>query len=423
MSLLERLTGTTPEKQEQKGDRLLAAKRWGEAKLAYESALEKLTRRQHQETDRYRRLQAKIDKAGNALAREHRQSADDLLEGGFQDEARELLALAVEVSADHQLKLALEHQIHALDASRLPQTASDRPILQPTPNDYPAAALPEESDGEYFLALCHTLPDPIRKAYQNYGDPFRRGYIALNRGDFKAAARHLGKAHRDNPQSDSHIPLELATAYLNLNRREEAHDLLTVYLQHHPDVLPAYQLLCEIYWDQAEFMQAFDLLDRLPPDLSTSLAAAILRGETFERAGEREAARAHYRHFLEIYGWETRIAHNLARICRDLGQTDDAHQLYRQLMASCGGCGPGIAPQIRHEYAELCFEAGQHDTRLLELYLTLVRENANEAALYYTRVADIYANQGHANEARRFRDFARQLGAATNGRAPEQAAP
>jgi tetratricopeptide (TPR) repeat protein len=409
MSWLERLIGATPEKKEQKGDRLRAAGRWGEAMLTYEQALDKLARRPPAETERHGRLEAKIRQTRDALAREHGQSADDLIDGGFWEEALEMLTLAIEIGTDEDFQRQLENKRQAIASRWMQATAPAAPVRPDDPQAEAAAAGPETADDEYFLALCHTLPAPVRRAYRHYGKNFQKGYVALNRGDFERAARHLEKAHGANPQADNHIPLELATAYLNLDRGEEARDLLTGYRRHHPQALPAYQLLCEIYWEQGEFAQAARLLDDLPPNLATSRAAAAMRGETFERSGQQEAARDHYRHFLARYGWEPRMAHRLARVCRSLGATEEARRLYRQLIGNGCGCGSSTAPRIRHEYAELCFKDGQHDVALLELYLTLAREAPESAVLYYRRVAQIYAQQGHDHEARRFRALARQL--------------
>lgn len=413
MSLLAQLIGATPEKKEQKGDRLLAAGRWGEAKLVYEGVLATLAKRANEKSVPISRLRSKIREARNALAREHRQSADDLIEGGYWEEAHEMLSLAIEISADQDDQRQLERKRRELESRWMPET-----IPAPLDNfqDDLSAMLPADPDEDYFRALCHTLPDNIRRAYQGYGEDFKRGYLALNQGDFETAVQYLALAHRTVPRPDSHIPLELATAYLNLNRQTEAHALLVAYQRQYPDALPAYQLLCEIYWDQENFEQAIALLNGLPPDLSASLAAASLRGETLERAGQRQAARDHYRQVLKTFGWETRMVHKLARICRHLDETDEARQLYQQIIASCHGCGPGINPQIRHEYAELLFEKGPQDARLIEQYLALAREAPNHAALYYTRVAHIYARQGHDHEARRFREFAGQLDASADGR-------
>lgn len=416
MSLLERLMGATPEKQEHKGDRLMAAGRWGEAKLAYESALDKIVKRSGNSGHRQNQLTVKIRQARQALARDHWQQARDLMDGRYWAEAREMLTLAIEVSTDQDFQRTLEQALRDLEGRYFEVDAHETTVRGTERRASSAEQSPATGDDDYFLALCHTLPSPVGQAYQRYGDDFKRGYIALNRGAFENAARHLEEAHKARPEPDSYIPLELATAYLNLNRQSEAHDLLDPFRRHHPEALPAYQLLCEIYWDQENFEKALALLDALPTDLTASVAAVLLRGETLTRAGKRESARRHYHGFIETHGWNTKVAHKLALICLDLQDTDRARELYRGIIDRCRGCGARIDPRIRHEYAELCFAESRYDTALLETYLTLVQEIPTNAARYYRRAAHIYAHQGHDHEARRFRDFARQAEANTADR-------
>ena len=116
MSLLDRLTANAPVKMEQKADRLLAAERWGEAKLGYEEALAKLARRPGADVETQSRLESKIRQCRNALAREHRLSAENLLEGGFLEDAREMLVLAMTVSADQGDRKTWGQTLEALDA-------------------------------------------------------------------------------------------------------------------------------------------------------------------------------------------------------------------------------------------------------------------------------------------------------------------
>jgi hypothetical protein len=46
---------------------------------------------------------------------------------------------------------------------------------------------------------------------------------------------------------------------------------------------------------------------------------------------------------------------------------------------------------------------------ILELYLALAQEIPNKAAVYYEKVSHIYATQGNATEAARFRAIAEKL--------------
>ena len=111
MSLLKLFSGPSPEKLEQKGDALFEAKLWGQAKQAYDRALQKLESQTGQDTNEKKRISIKIQQVREALAREHRQTAENYLEGGHVDEARKLLVLAMEISADERFKQELKDQV------------------------------------------------------------------------------------------------------------------------------------------------------------------------------------------------------------------------------------------------------------------------------------------------------------------------
>jgi hypothetical protein len=117
------------------------------------------------------------------------------------------------------------------------------------------------------------------------------------------------------------------------------------------------------------------------------------------------------------------MAHRLARVCRNLNETQEALELYGLLVDNGGRCTTRTAPPIRYEYAELRFEQGAQDTVLLEMYLALAREIPSRAAHCYTRVAHIYSRQGHAHEARRFQALARRIEASTAATDREENTP
>jgi hypothetical protein len=122
MPLWNLFAGPTPQKLEEKGDVLCAAGHWGMAKLEYERALAKLSRRPGPETPALAVLEAKIRRTCEELAREHRGNAAALLEGGHFADARELLELARELTRDPALGQALEGQLAEL-ARRHQETA------------------------------------------------------------------------------------------------------------------------------------------------------------------------------------------------------------------------------------------------------------------------------------------------------------
>ena len=410
MSLLKLFSGPTPEKLEEKGDALFAAGQWGQAKLAYEGSLDKRQKQSEQDIDAQHRLAEKIRKASDALAGEHRQTAQNLIEGGYDEEARALLTLAMEVAADPQYKAELDAQLQALVSPR--NHPNNRgPMVSAIGLGDSDPLTVESSEDDYFLALCGTLPQEVRDAYLAYGEDFKNGYIALNRGDFQTAAENLSRAMEQNPQPESYVPLELASAKLNLDRSAEARELLEKFLEHHPDALPAYRLLCEIHWEEEGFARVDALLASLPDELAESVAAVLLKGETLMRAGRHTDARDFYRQFLKVYDWNDTVARELAKAHEAVDELAEARAVYREIMGRCDSCRARIEPEIKHRYAELCFIDGLFTTEILEMYLALAREIPENAARYFDRVSRIYSAQGNPTEAERFRSFARRAAA------------
>jgi len=407
MSLLKLFSGPSPEKLEQKGDTLFEAGLWGLAKLEYERALHKLEKQAGQGNDHRQQLSAKILKTREALAQEHRQTAVDLMDGGYFDDAKDMIVLAMEVSADESFRKELKQELEALETQQKQENdaALPDPFYGLAADEGEEEPPPESSEDEAFYALLSTLPDEVQDVYLEYGEEFKIGYLALNNGDFQTAAESLSRAMDENPHPESYIPLELAAAYMNLERSAEAQDLLENFRKHHPKALPAYQLLCEIYWDQKNFHEADTLLESVPHEFAESLAIVLLKGETIFQAGNFEAAGDFYRNVLDTYGWDDTVARELAKACEVQGEPDRARDIYKEIMDRCNSCRSRIDPEVKHKYAELCFAAGMASTDILETYLSLAREIPGNAALYFDRISRIYTDQGNSSEAERFRAF------------------
>jgi tetratricopeptide (TPR) repeat protein len=258
------------------------------------------------------------------------------------------------------------------------------------------------------MALFAPLPDKVQQAYRSYGDDFITGYLALNEGDFETAADFLARAMKANPGADSYIPLELATAYLNLGQTDDARQLLERFVRDCPDALPAYQMLCEIYWEQGRHDSAQALLSAVPSPLTASVAVILLQGETLSRSGDPEGAKTLYRYFLKDYGWHDRVAQALADVYEEGSEVEEARGLYGELVSRCSGCGSRVDPQVRQKYADLCYASGDFTSTVIEAYLTLAREMPQYAAENYDKVSRIYAAKGNTTEARRFRSFSEQ---------------
>ena len=401
MAWFNLFSGPSAERLEQKGDALGAAGFWGAAKLEYEHAYRKRTAAAGRDRDSLIRLEGKIAGTSEALAREHHRNAAHLAAIGDFKEAFELVNLALALTGDDALKETLAQQRRDIEAVR--DVESRQTLSEPQEEWGPEEEnMDVQSPDERFRVLCGTLPDAVRRAYMGYGADFKIGYLALNNGDFETAADYLARALENRNAADSYIPLELATACLQLNRPEQARQLLEKLLDHHPETLPAYQILCEIYWEQGAFDRADALLASIPGELATSLAVFLLKGETLFQAGHFDVAKTFYQDFLATYGWNESIAGALARTHEALNEMDHARRMYQEIMGHCSGCNSRIDPLVKEKVADLSFSAGIHDTAILELYLALAQERPEHAGVYYAKVGRIYQTLGNETEARRF---------------------
>ena len=408
MGLLNIFSGKNPEDYESKGDKLVKAGAYGKAIVEYEHALERLEKTAPWDDGFRQSLQEKIHKSRETLALEHKKTAEDMLEAGFDQDAGQYIQLALELTEDPDIISDLEAHQRALESRAVEEFPIEEPEVE---NDELADGRDEElvdpgSDDEYFTALIGTLPEDVQTAYLDYGEAFKKGYAALNRGDFESAATWLSQALEENPDPRNFIPLELATAFLNLGKYEDARRLLENFLQHHPDALPAYQLLCEIYWETKTFDRADSLLEDLPQELSESIAGYVLRGETLYHAGRFKEAKAFYREFLKTYEWNENIARALAKAHEALNEMANARNIYREIMDQCLSCHSRIDPNIKLKYADLSFASGLNTTEVLEMYLSLVKQIPEQKAEFYRKISKIYAAQDNAAESRRFESFA-----------------
>ena len=408
MSILKLFSGKTPEEHEQKGDELFSVDLWGKAKVEYERALDKLEKTSPHNYELKTRLQEKMNQAKEALALGHKQNADDLMESGFYDDARELYALSRELTEDSMLKNDLEIKLKELDFQLDKTLREELPDFDYETPETEEPEFPEEGD-EYFRALCGTLPMDVQKDYLSYGNNFKKGYMALNRGDFATAADYLSRVMEEDPSADSYVPLELATAYLNLGKHSEAQQLLEAFIESRPQALPAYQLLCEIFWERKAFDQAEALLASVPEELTESVAVFILKGETHYHAGNFADAKDFYRNFMATYGWNELVARALAKTQEAMNELANARNVYREIMDQCRSCHARLDPFIKQRYADLCFDSGMYNNEILELYLSLAQEIPANATDYFEKVSRIYTAQGNKGEARRFRAIAEKL--------------
>ena len=404
MGLIKTLLSKNPAKFEQRGDAYFRNNSWGMAKLEYEKTLDQLERTSPPDNESTERILDKIHRSKEMLAKEHSENAENLMDQEYYDDARDLFELALTLTQDQELISTLQNRLQEMDRLTVKVRAGDLLGLQ----------VEEKRDDhdqgdEYFMALCGTLPKEVQTVYMSFGASFKAGYVALNQGEFEQAVAYLSRAMEENPDRKTFILLELAAAYMNLGNLDEARRSLETYLEYHPDALPGYQLLCEIFWEAKAFDQAEALLDSCPDELKHSVAYHLLLGETMYQAGNYGEAASFYQTFMKEYGWSEPPARALAVTLEALGDLEKALEVYGEIMGWCSSCRTRIDPLIKRKFADISYDLGGRSTAILEMYLSLAQEDPDHGPLYYQKVSSIYASQGYDEEARRFQSIARQV--------------
>jgi tetratricopeptide (TPR) repeat protein len=400
----------SPEDIEQAGDRCFNAGDYGSAKIAYDRALARAEKNAPEKTALIRRLEDKCRRSKEALARFHLETVRDLMSTGEHDaEASELVILALELTEDERLKqdlMQVYRDIQSRGTSvRDPGGAGDEGTDSIDSFMAPDQDHDEDEDG-YFSILCSTLPDEIQDVYHGFGQEFRKGYVALNRGDFKTAVALLTNAMEGDADPHGLIPPELATALVNLGRYETARRIMEPFVLRYPESVRAYQILCDIYWEQKEYELAAALLATCPASLQSSIQIRLLLGETLYLKEDYHAAIRLFSTWLDHHGYNEIMARSLAKALEAAGETQKARDLYARIINGCATCGSRTDPFIRRRYAELCYQTGDRSKKLLDLYLNLSQEDPDNKREYYLRIQQLYEKLGDNREARRFQAMA-----------------
>lgn len=413
MGLLRMFAGKSPEAHEEKGDAYARQGIFGDARIEFEKALHKIETHFPEKTHLVDRITEKFNSAGESLAGEHMENAHAMARAGDVDQAEELYELALGLAMHGRTRRKIEQELSRLAGSPIQTEAGTPPETEsPAPGGAPEEdiAFAEGEVEEMFSVLCNALPRQVAEAYQNYGDSFARGYVALNQGDFHRAVSELTGAMAENQGRTTLIPLELATAYLHTEEHARGRELLESYIEENPSEIRAYQLLCEIYWEAGELSRAGDLLASAPEEIRHSPSMLMLTGETRFQAGDLKGANEAFQEYADTHGSDEIVIRALAKTAEAAGQIEHARELYAQLMNQCTACNTAIDPFIKRRFAELSYESGETSGKLLDLFFSLVREDPDHRGVYYQYIGRIYEKQGENREARRYLGLSGQPG-------------
>ena len=100
MGLLNLFSGKNPEDYDLKGDKFSETGAYGKAIVEYERALERLEKTAPWDDGFRQSLRDKIHNCKEALALQHKKSAEDMLEADYNEDAQQYIQLALELTED-----------------------------------------------------------------------------------------------------------------------------------------------------------------------------------------------------------------------------------------------------------------------------------------------------------------------------------
>jgi len=406
MGLLQFFSGKNPEDYEKEGDAYFDCDEYGEAKLQYENALNKLMKKQPDDSESTNRLREKIVRSRESLAVAHTKRGKDLMELEQYEDAEDILLLAQELTEKITLKEEIDELLKEIKNLKKAEMLEESPEIAMEASTE-EAPLYHEGGEEYFTALMSTLPEEIRNAYISYGNSFQEGFLALNQGEYERALALLSSALEET--GGTHISYEIGTACLNMGKPEEARRVAEEYVRDNPGLFRGYHLVCESLWEIEAFDEAHRVIGSCPSDLRETLPMKLLKGETLSRAGQHEEAESFYDDCRKTHEWDESIVRAQALTCEALGKTSKANDLYGEIMNDCQRCRVRLDPFIKLRYAETAVELGNLSSSILELYLSLVEEMPDGRAHFFHRISDVYAAQGDERESLRYLAFAEGL--------------
>jgi len=404
MGLFSFLTGKSPEEIELIGDSFFKVKEFGAAKIEYEKAVNKIEKKFPEKENLIQRLYDKIKDSKEALALSHQQNSEHLIESENFSEAEDLLHLAFELTENDSLKEEINSMLKKLHKELVSDDPDDSKMFLSGSEPFPTA---EEvgSDEEYFSILCNALPEDARKAYQGYDQAFKHGFIALNNGDFQTAVEKFTESINRSDRHQPLITLELSTAWAHMGQYDRARELLEEFIEANDQEVRAYQMLCDIYWVTENYNDAIALIEQCPVPLSETFPIRILLGETYYQMGRYADAETLLLACENDFGQNEIITRSLAKTYEAMGNLEEARDIYGRLLNGCSQCGVRTDPFIQRRYAELCFACGERSSRLIDIYLSILRDDPDNKDDYHYRIYELYSALGDTAEASRYKAF------------------
>ncbi|MEL6181511.1 MAG: tetratricopeptide repeat protein, partial [Myxococcota bacterium] len=411
MGFFQKLFGRDWSAFKQRGDTYFTNHEWGRARGEYQEALRRLEDEAGSDAvDARNIIRDKLEQVHLKLYQTHLEKARTFEDNGAHQRAIEFYRLALDFAQGSESRQGLLDRIVAIEHTMKENSnaaASRKRAHAPQAVDIETTE--EEQEHEAFYVLLSDLEPAQADVYEALGDDFRRGYMALMRGDLEDAEALLSPFLERDPDN-TFLQYEVGRLRLAQDRYEEAEALLREACASSPDMLLLRHARIEALWglndlETAERVveESFEIDDEL-------LANFRYAGETCLRSGE-------YENGVEILEMGVEIHPNSTELYRLLGLLHQARD-NPQSAIEAFETSLRILWQYNYETETLTFDhpsafaaanlylsTGTNLDRAEELFRALLSNSRSAEAdrwAFLMGIGQVAERQGRTHEARSF---------------------
>ncbi|MBI2353906.1 MAG: tetratricopeptide repeat protein [Deltaproteobacteria bacterium] len=342
MTFLSRLFSKTADDYLARGDRLLEAEHFFEARSAYEDGLQRHLGGKPAGADDAVALAfgAKIAQANRSLAEMNIGEAEYALGRGAHAKAAEHLELAITLTSDAALREKAEILLaicleNINDTNGLaPSAGSCRSCSAAAPEERPvvASAEPDLSPLDYYDLLIRQLPGEMYDRYAGLGERFACMYLAASRDEHEEALDLLDEWY-DGSSSDIYFYEKGMILHRLGNTREAEDRLREAMAENAANPLPHLGLALLLI-DGERLDEAADHLDTMIADGILPGHALMLRGDICQVKGDPDGAISRYGDLLTT-PFARQAAENLHGVLTQSGRMQEAAAVYKRYLGGC----------------------------------------------------------------------------------------
>lgn len=346
MSLISRLFSKSSVDFLARGDALLSARRFYEARTCYEQGVERYLKKRggEQSDETADRFRARIADANRELAGVNIVEAERAMAGGAVAKAMEHLELALSLTDDAGLREKSRALLATL-ADRSERTAGPVPPLRggcgncasPAGEQDELAAASSDggaqlSDSDYYDLLIRQLPGHLYARYNSLGDDFENLYLAASRDEHENALYCLEAWYKG--VDDDIYWYEKGTLLHRLGRSDESESCFRNACRvNQGNPLPPFGLALLLI-DAARHAEAAEVLDVMISRGMLSEQALMLRGDLSMLSGDTEGAISRYGMLLSTPHARA-AAEKLHHVLLHSGRKQEAAALFKKYLGGC----------------------------------------------------------------------------------------